>query len=551
MSEKEVKNEEFVGEKKLAEDGTKVLEESEVEGVNPTLATIIAKHPPNPWGKGHLQLYALSAVCFLNSTMSGFDGSLMGSINALPNFTKYYNLPQNGTLSTGIVFAIFQIGQMCAALFVWMADWLGRRKLIFIGTVGVVVGTIVTSTAKTLPVFIGGRFLLSFFAQLACAASPLYLIEVAPPQYRGTLAGLYNTFYYLGSILANSSVYGAHKHLSDSNLDWRLPLWLQMICPGMVSLVILFFPESPRWLVGEDRYEEAREFLVKHHANGDSDHPLVALEMAEMTESLRKEPVIKNWRHFFDLSVLYRTRARRYRTMLNLTFAWFGQFSGNNVVSYYLPYLLANVGIKDTDTKLLLNIMYSVVGWIFATAGARLHDVFGRRKMLLGATLGLIITLSITAGTAAGYVNTGSKTSSNASIAFIFIFGAIFAFAFTSMQPIYPGEVMSNDMRAKGMGTYKLSGGLAGFVNTFAAPIALANIGYWFYVFFVFWDLFEFTFMYFFFVETKGLTLEEMDEIFEAKNPRKASTEKKKVKVKTVLREDGKIEDEIVGKVEA
>jgi MFS family permease len=147
-----------------------------------------------------------------------------------------------------------------------------------------------------------------------------------------------------------------------------------------------------------------------------------------------------------------------------------------SVVSYYLPYLLANVGITSTDTKLVLNIVYALVGYIFATAGARMHDVIGRRKMLLGATAGLIIALSITAGTAAGYVNTGSKTSSSASIGFIFVFGAVFAFAYTSMQPIYPAEVMSNDMRAKGMGTYKLTGGCAGFINTFAAPIALTNV---------------------------------------------------------------------------
>lgn len=149
-----------------------------------------------------------------------------------------------------------------------------------------------------------------------------------------------------------------------------------------------------------------------------------------------------------------------------------------SVVSYYLPYLLANVGITSADTKLLLNIIYAIVGYIFSTAGARLHDIIGRRKMLLGATTGLIICLSITAGTAAGYVNTGSQTSSSASIAFIFIFGAVFAFAFTSMQPIYPAEVMSNDMRAKGMGTYKIMGGCAGFINTFAAPIALTKVSY-------------------------------------------------------------------------
>lgn len=124
----------------------------------------------------------------------------MGSINVLPNYTDYYHLPTKGTAQTGIVFSIFQIGQMCAALFVWIADWRGRKQLIFIGTIGVILGTIVTSTAKTLPTFIGGRFLLSFFATLACSASPLYLVEVAPPQYRGTLAGMYNTFYYFVSL---------------------------------------------------------------------------------------------------------------------------------------------------------------------------------------------------------------------------------------------------------------------------------------------------------------------------------------------------------------
>ncbi|KAK8040263.1 general substrate transporter [Apiospora marii] len=532
-------------ERALDDDGKKILEEDEVEGVNTAFAMIMEKHKPNPWGKGHLQLYMLATVCFLNSTMSGFDGSLMGSINVLDNFTNYFGLAKDGAASTGIVFAIFQVGQMCAALFVWVADWLGRKWLIFIGAAGVAIGTVVTATATDLGVFVGGRFLLSFFAQMACSASPLYLVEVAPPQYRGTLAGLYNTFYYFGSILATSAVYGAHRHLSHTDLDWRLPLWLQMVCPGIVAVLIMFFPESPRWLVGKDRHEEARAFLVKYHANGDPNHPLVDLEMSEMIESLRVEPITE-WRNFFDLRVLVRTRARRYRTMLNVVFAWFGQFSGNNVVSYYMPYLLDNVGIKDADTKLLLNIMYALEGYIFATAGARMLDIIGRRKMLLGATAGLILSLAVAAGTAASYEQTGSRASSSASIAAIFAFGAVFAAAFTSMQPIYPAEVMSNDMRAKGMGTYKISGGAAGFVNTFVAPIALRRGRYWVYMFFVFWDCFEFAFMYFFFVETKGLTLEEMDDIFEAPSPRRASTRKRRVRVRRLDGADGEVMDEVV-----
>lgn len=138
--------------------------------------------------------------------------------------------------------------------------------------------------------------------------------------------------------------------------------------------------------------------------------------------------------------------------------------------------MVANVGITSTNTQLLLNIIYAIGGWIPAIIGARLHDVVGRRKMLMGVTLGMSVCLAIAAGTAAGYEENGSKAASSASIAFIYVFGSVFALAFTSMQPIYPGEVLSNDMRAKGMGVFQLTSGCAGFVNTFAAPIALKNV---------------------------------------------------------------------------
>lgn len=71
MADKGPNTAEFVGERTLTEDGRKIVEEEEVEAVNPSFANIMAKHKPNPWGKGHLQLYALATICFLNSTMSG------------------------------------------------------------------------------------------------------------------------------------------------------------------------------------------------------------------------------------------------------------------------------------------------------------------------------------------------------------------------------------------------------------------------------------------------------------------------------------------------
>ncbi|KAJ1337303.1 Lactose permease [Microdochium nivale] len=491
-------------------------------------ATIMATQKPDPRGSGYIRLYLLGAVCFFCSTMNGFDSALLGSINALPNYTRYFGLPANGNASTGIVFAIFQIGQMCGALFIWMTDWYGRTWHIFMGCVGVCVGAVVTALATSLPMFIGGRFILSFFATCAHTAAPLYLVEIAPPAYRGTIAGLYNTFYNVGAILATSSVYACHLHLADQgDLDWRIPLWIQMVCPAIVALFIKFLPESPRWLVAQNRHDEARNIIATYHTNGDHEHPLVNLQMKEMIKSVETSDAA-TWKDLFDLRVLVETRSSRYRLMLNVAFSWFGQFSGNNIISYYLPIMLAGVGITDTNTKLILNIAYSIVGWVFSTAGSRFHDVFGRRKMLIGSTMGMTICLALVAACSAGWTNYQNKGASTASIVFIFLFGAVFSFGFTPMQPIYPAEVVSNKMRAKAMGTFKLTAGAAGFLNTFVGPIALTNIGYWFYVFFVAWDSFEVAFMYFFFVETQGLTLEELDNVFEAKNPRLASLETKK-----------------------
>ena len=129
----------------------------------------------------------------------------MGSINSIPEYQKYYGLGPEGTATTGIVFSIFQIGQMIGALFIWVCDWKGRKHVILVACFGIVASATFTSVAPTLSSFIGARFLLSFCSTIACAVAPLLLVEIAPPLYRGTVAGTYNTLYYMGSIIATFS----------------------------------------------------------------------------------------------------------------------------------------------------------------------------------------------------------------------------------------------------------------------------------------------------------------------------------------------------------
>jgi hypothetical protein len=78
-------------------------------------------------------------------------------------------------------------------------------------------------------------------------------------------------------------------------------------------------------LIAADRHEEARAFFVKHHANGDENHPIVELEMKEVIHSLQ-ECRLLSWKNFFDIRELLNSPSRRYRTALNFAFSWFGQF---------------------------------------------------------------------------------------------------------------------------------------------------------------------------------------------------------------------------------
>lgn len=93
-------------------------------------------------------------------------------------------------------------------------------------------------------------------------------------------------------------------------------------------MFIWLCPESPRYLMAKDQSEKAREVLATCHANGVSDHPLVELEIREMRQALQQTGLM-SWRTYFDIRDLFKSRSRRYRMMLNISFAWFGQFSGN------------------------------------------------------------------------------------------------------------------------------------------------------------------------------------------------------------------------------
>ncbi|KAG6918763.1 hypothetical protein DXG01_011954 [Tephrocybe rancida] len=154
--------------------------------------------------------------------------------------------------------------------------------------------------------------------------------------------------------------------------------------------------------------------------------------------------------------------------------------------------------------------------------GSAVVDRIGRRRLLLSGTIAISAILAIVAGLLGG--NSSNVAQGNAGITFIFLFMVVFSFGWTSMQALYPAEVLSYQVRAKGLAFLGVWSQAATCINTFGLPVALEKIGWKVYLVFLFWDVFECIVIYFFVVETKGLTLEEIDDVFAQPNPRVYST---------------------------
>jgi MFS family permease len=146
--------------------------------------------------------------------------------------------------------------------------YLGRRWGMFIGALIIVIGTCVQAPSTNLGSFMAGRFILGFGVAISASAGPAYVSEMAHPAYRGTMTGIYNTFYFIGGIPGTFVPYGT-SYMTGSN-SWRIPIWLQMVFSGIVVVFSLFLPETPRWLMANDRHEEALNVMAKYHGEGKS-----------------------------------------------------------------------------------------------------------------------------------------------------------------------------------------------------------------------------------------------------------------------------------------
>ncbi|KAG6841922.1 hypothetical protein C0991_005102 [Blastosporella zonata] len=246
----------------------------------------------------------------------------MSGIITGPYFKAYFDYP--GPLALGTMVAILEVGAFITSIAAGrVGDLIGRKGTLFVGAVVFTIGgAIQTFTTGFWTMFIG-RLVSGFGVGLLSTIVPIYQSEISPPNHRGALACMEFT----GNIIGYSSSVWTDYFCSfiESDLSWRIPLFIQCVIGFILAAGSLVMPESPRWLIDTDKDTDGMRVLADLHG-GDLDNPTAVAEFKEIKEKVHEERESGEVRS-------YRAMWRKYkrRVLLAMSSQAFAQLVRQNI----------------------------------------------------------------------------------------------------------------------------------------------------------------------------------------------------------------------------
>ncbi|KAF3903628.1 hypothetical protein AA313_de0205011 [Arthrobotrys entomopaga] len=269
----------------------------------------------------------LIAVTIVNSATLGYDASVMNGLSILPSYTDYFHL---NDATTGLNNAAVWIGCILGVFVNQpIPDKYGRKNAILVASIITFVGIILQAVSQNIAMFVIARIIIGFGTILSNVSAPPLLAELLPPRNRSYVLGIYFSCFYVGGLLSAIVNYGSQ--FIQSTWSWRLPSLLQFL-PSIISLAFLpFIPESPRWLVANNREDHAVEVLAI--LSGDEspdvlDKASVIMEDIKFTIAKEEEAFPRNpYREFLS------TKGNRKRLAILVIFGTMTETLGNFIVS--------------------------------------------------------------------------------------------------------------------------------------------------------------------------------------------------------------------------
>ena len=243
---------------------------------------------------------------------------------------------------------------------------------------------------------------------------PIYNSEIAPPHKRGMIAGLHAQFVGIGFAAANWVGFGCSY--ATGQFQWRFPLAFQCLPAIIVLIGIFWLPYSPRWLLEQDRDDEAYAVIKRLHGNT-GDDTFFRAEFTQMRDQLRFEKSVQKagWKDLIN------TPGNRKRVLLAVLVQAFTQLSGINVINYYQTDLYKGLGQTGHMVTLLAGV-YGLVGPIANVICLRYVDTWGRRKTLWITGLIMALDMVLVMGLSGAYGKSDNMVAKGFTIAFIFCF---------------------------------------------------------------------------------------------------------------------------------
>jgi len=434
-------------------------------------------------------LYIVAVIAAITGLLFGFDTGIISG--ALLFIEKEFVI---STELKELIVSVVLLGAMFGSLLSGrLTDHFGRRRLMLIISGLFVIGTLVASFAANISGILLGRLLIGLAIGVGSYAAPLYIAEIASSEFRGGLVSLFQLAITIGILISFIINY------TFINIDgsWRWMFGLGLVPAVMLSVGMIFLPESPRWLLMKNKRDEAIKILRNLRNTQD-----ISNELNEINNTLQIKQM--NFRDIFSPGIFP-------VLLLGAALGLIQQVTGINTIIYYSPKIFQLAGFTDTSSAIFATMGIGLVNVLSTIFAVFFIDKLGRRPLLIAGLIGMGISLL-------GLSWAFSSATSAANLRWIavactFFYIICFAFSLGAILWIMVAEIFPLSIRATAMGIAVFSCWFWNFVVSSSFLTILNAMGpSSTFLIYASMCIFSLIYCYYKVPETKGVSLEKIED---------------------------------------